>query len=72
VAAFQWLAAHDGGAIDDHVRQTLWRDPAVVVEMTTRLRAFARTTADPQARREAEDALRRYGFDDAALAKDDE
>jgi len=70
-AAFQWLADNDGGLLQQTVCLHFFRRPETLVEMVKSLRAFTRSpTASPKARREAQQALARYGYDDKSLRAD--
>lgn len=69
--AFQWLAAHDDGALDRAASAHLRSRPDLVITLVKTLLAFAQRTTDPQARRHAEQALARFGYDDASLRRDD-
>jgi hypothetical protein len=67
-AASRWLAAHDGGLIDDAVRQHFTRHPEALVDLVKHMRAFAQSpTASGKRRRVAQESLARYGFDDESL-----
>ena len=69
--AFRWLAANDGGLLNDFTRQYFWRRPEIVVQIVNNLRQFARATPDRHKKREAEAVLKRYGFDDESLRKEE-
>lgn len=57
--------------INDAIRQHFSRQPDELVDLVKNLRAFAASpTASPKARREAQQALERYGYDDASLQRE--
>jgi len=53
--AIRWIAAHDGGVLDEAIRQHLWRHPEMLVAAVKAMRAWAANPHVSEAtRREAE------------------
>jgi hypothetical protein len=72
-AAFQWVAANDGGLLNEAVRKELWRNPEIGVDLIRTMRAFVHDPARPRKQRaEANRVLKKYGFDDESLTQDHE
>lgn len=71
LAAFKWVAAHDGGVLDEALRRELWRHPEILVAAVKTARQIAADPTVPvKIRREATAVLVTYGFDDRSLAAD--
>ena len=70
--AIRWIAAHDGGVLDEAIRQHLWRHPEMLVKAVKVMRAWSANPHVSEAtRREARAVLAQYGFDDASLMQED-
>jgi hypothetical protein len=72
VAAFQWIAANDGGALDEALRQKIWREPQILIDVIKSVRQFVTDPSAPQVdREEARRVLARYGYDDESLRREE-